>query len=88
MTDRKPTASEIKSNLQFHICGAAKRLHEELNGLGAQMYLVGRLTGEKRLDRLMQLFGNLWEISSRNSDLSIALDNLEEFEEEQREEIP
>lgn len=86
MTDRKPTSREIEANLRFHICGAAERLHEELNGLGAQMYMVGRLEGEKRLNRLMQLFGSLWTISERNTILSIALDNLEEFKEEQAEE--
>jgi hypothetical protein len=85
MTDKKPTPREIEANLRFYICGAAVRLREELNGLGAQMYMVGRLEGEKRLNKLMQLFGSLWIISERNTILSIALDNLEEFKEEQRE---
>ena len=83
MSDREPTPAEIEATLRFHICGAAERLHDELNGLGAQMYLVGKLTGEQRLDRMMQLFGNLWIISDRNTILSIALDDLEEFKEEQ-----
>lgn len=78
------TPAQIEANLRFHICEAARHLHERLNGLGAQMWLVGHSSGEQRFDRLMQLFGALWQISDRNSTLSIALDNLAEFKEEQR----
>ena len=68
-----------KYDAMWQVCEQAKYLREHLGGLGAMMTIVGLDRSHKNTNDLLRLFGQLWEISSREKDLSRALEEYAEI---------